>query len=578
MDFESPKPKAKIIGPKPGLRYIYKTLELLSPETDEFDNKTRWTELHGRIKPFENINQLSDNVREVVRKFISKKVPLLSEKIPFVNKLDGRNLLNALANNWFEEIGEEVSGKRREVLLSVMAHMVKRIETTVYKKFISQANPEELKKIGIDASVKDLLVDVLEASIKADPLFIRFLAFSQLTPEAPSGIEPTSLVVPGVETPQTIASLFPHETHYISKKFSGIALKSESWINLPGGQIFKNYAIALSELFKEENTEEAAKKQDLVKRLYAELVKSEFPIIITPGVEGYYKEPYFDPELKISISSPDSRKEEEYFHGIQASMSDSLSELNVEEASERMKKRPIRVVDTIGAFGVNLIFNVTAQEDPVILMYLNEQIRACDKGFHSFISLIENSEEAFNKSEPDFMEKISRANTILHELSHSIFPEKSKEAKRLGEVPETSISEIGAEIFYRPLVPEILEKGGMAGTREQWAIGMLASSLQVLKDNFSGDPYYYAAVYSLNDLFEKGTVVFDGKKLKIIDFDLYYQVQKTAAKEVVALYRNPEMTESKAKNWITRKCRPNEHVNKLSAFLEKIPDSDKEEK
>ena len=98
---------------------------------------------------------------------------------------------------------------------------------------------------------------------------------------------------------------------------------------------------------------------------------------------------------------------------------------------------------------------------------------------------------------------------------------------------------------------------------------MLVASLQMLKDQPEDDPYFFAAAYSLNDLFEKGAVAFDGNKVSIRDFGVYYQIQNAAAKEVLALYEDPTMTERKAAQWIARRAKPNAQVMELLSFVKR---------
>ena len=565
----------RLISSEPKLRYIDKAFTLMreAEEDPETGEKTPWLDLYKNVKPYENALELSDNIRATVRDFVEKKILKLKEDIPTIKELPDKNLLEALTNNWFEELGEKIKGERREVLLTVMAHIVKRIEMVAYRKTLENATEEDLRKIGIDPKLKNLLAQILDTSITADPLFVRFMAYSQLTPSPSEESSSVTLERPKDKKQHTLSSLFPHEAKFLANRFEVISKDDENWIDQPGGSIFKEYLRALSAFYQESDSVKAPERQKTVEDLYEKLISSGFPILITPATEGYYKEPYFDPELKVSIVTLESMKEEALFGQAQKAMADSLDVLNVSRFRDDMESQKVRSTIVIGGYGVNLIFNAVAQEKPAILLYLNEQMRSYDRNFPNFVRSIENADTEFENLIPEekikFLERMSRTDTILHEFGHSVYPDGSEEARRLGRRPLTIIDEVKAEIIYHPLIPSIIEKGGLDGTKEQWAIATLASSLQILKDQPPGDPYYHAAIYSLNALFENGAVVFEEGKFRVIDFEAFYEVQKLAAEELLNIYRDKKMTERKTWNWIKKKCNPNKQVKLVEEFIKK---------
>ena len=324
----------------------------------------------------------------------------------------------------------------------------------------------------------------------------------------------------------------------------------------------------LGNFYAEKDSERAIEIQKEVEKLYSELLASDFPIIVTPAIEGYYKEPYYDPELKISLRTPDAKKEEADWGNMRDKLAESLDVLDARQFADSVKKKEPKSVIVLGGFGVNITFNAVAQEKPDILIFLNEQIRGYDKEFPKATKKwVANTTEIFGEElteeKQKFLEFISRDNTVLHELTHGVFPDDSPEAKRFGGRPYTIIDEVKAEICYRPLVPEVIKKAGLQGTKEEWAVGMLTASLQIARDQPPGDPYYYAAIYTMNDLFQSGAAIIEGEKVRILDFEKYYDVQKKAAEEVLDLYRDPKMTEGKAAKWIKIRCAPNEEVKKV---------------
>jgi hypothetical protein len=301
-----PNKPEKLIESNPRLRHITKTLELLRPEIDELGNEINWKELYKEVKPWQNGLELSDNIRQVVYGYVYLKIPALKDNIPSVDDLRKNDMVNALVHNWSEEISD-VSGQRREVVMAVAAQVIKRIETLIYKKILGQTADEELKsKLGIDPKLRNLLIGSLDAVQRADPLFVRFLAFTQLIPKPPKEATSTAIFLPEDDTPHTIASLFPHETSSISKNLTQLSENSSEWEDLPGAETFKKYLEVLGALYGEEDPVKAEQYVIESERLYGELLSSEFPIILSSGMrEGsYYKEPYIDPELKFLFQLP----------------------------------------------------------------------------------------------------------------------------------------------------------------------------------------------------------------------------------------------------------------------------------
>jgi len=560
----------------PNLRYLDKAFSILrAPERTELGEEESWLHLSENVKPYESGLEFTNNIRDVVFEFIAKKIPNLKSGLPSLGELGEKELLNSLTHNWFEEVGEEVQGSRKEILLATMAHVVKRIENRVTRQILSKGSEEDLEKLGLNSATRDLLNEVLEASIKADPMYIRFMAYSQLGGKPSEEAGPAALHVPGSDTLRTIPELFPHESQFLAKRFSGLAERGGDWVHFPGGETFQKYLEVLGNFYAEKDPERATEIQKEVENLYSAVLASDFPIIITPATEGYYKEPYYDPELKISLRTPDAKKEETGWRNMRDTLAESLDVLDAQQFVDSVKGKEPKSVIVLGGFGVNITFNAVAQEKPDILIFLNEQIRAYDKEFPGAAKKwVANTTEIFGEEltedKQKFLESISRDDTVLHELMHGVFPDDSPEAKRFGGRPYTIIDEVKAEICYRPLVPEVIKKDGLQGTKEEWAAGMLTASLQALRDSPSGNPYYHAAVYALNDLFQSGAAVVEGENVRILDFEKYYAAQKKAAEELLDLYRDPKMTERKAAKWIKTRCVPNkEVVEVLKAVIKK---------
>jgi hypothetical protein len=258
----------------------------------------------------------------------------------------------------------------------------------------------------------------------------------------------------------------------------------------------------------------------------------------------------------------------------QSAMAESLGDVGLERYEEDTKRLPSRAVVSLGSYGSNLVFNSVGQEKPAILVYLNDQRRAYDREFPDVLErLITNTGDAFGalplEERQKRMERMSRMSTPLHEFGHGSLPDGSPEADRLGAQAVVTIDEAKAEILSTALLPSIIEKGGVDGTKEQWAVASLASNLQMLRDQPEGNDYYYATVYKLNSVMESGAIRFENGKLTITDTENYYESMRKAASELKDLYETPSTTQAKAKRWIRERCRPNEKLAEVETFLKK---------
>jgi hypothetical protein len=563
-NFES----GKLIPSEPRLRGMDKILTILESEQLPNGEMINWKQLRERVKPYHSMMEFSDNIREAVLEYVAAKIPKFKEAIPAIDDLDDKALLDALANNWFEEI-EDVEGQRREVLLAVAAHVVKRIETLTERKLLGQASQEKLGELGIDPAARDLLVDMLEIGAKSDPLFVRFLAYAQLSGKPPVEALPTGLHIPGDAAPHTFAEIFPHETRFIARRLSEVAEKDAAWKQLPGAPEFGKYIEKLSELYSCTDVRLAPSLQKETLECYAAVLATDFPVLATGATEGYYKEPYLDPELKISVSTPETKKEEKDFKGARDLMADNLDEIGAQRFSDSVKEKNVKSSIVLGGFGVNLSFSAVAQETPVNLLFLNEQIRTYDSRFVGFVEKLVDIPAGLAGRELG-LEAMSRMSTMLHEFSHPIHPSDSAEGERLGRKPATVIDEVKAETLWRAVMPRMVEQG-FKGTSEEWMVAMLAGSLMLVKDQPEDDPYYAAGVYCLNDLFEKGIAKFKNNKISVADTGAYYTAMKAAAMEISALYEDETMTERKAVIWIKKCCTPNPALARCIAFLKAMP-------
>jgi len=262
--------------------------------------KESWLNLSSQVEPWETGVELSDNIRNVVTHYVETKIPRIKERVPRFAQLTDSSLVNALTNNWFEEV-EQIGGKRSEVLLTVMAHVVKRIETHTYKEVLQHAGDDQLEALGLNPNLRDLTISLLDIAPTADPLFIRFKAMSHLTGELDEAATKTTFFLPDNKNPYTSPTLFPKENLFLAERFKKLVEKPAPWQQEQGGELFKEYIAELGKLYAEHDVRKAETQQETVENLYNKLLQAEFPITFTPATGGYMKEPYLDPELKVSL-------------------------------------------------------------------------------------------------------------------------------------------------------------------------------------------------------------------------------------------------------------------------------------
>lgn len=558
------KDEEQLIPSEPKLAHIYKTLGLL-------EGYSEWKkDIIQKVGPWENSLQLFENVQKAVLEQVKDKIPSFQEKTPSIKDISKENIVDALVNNWFEVI-PETKGQRREILLSVAAHVIKHMETKAYQEVITNVKEEELEKLGLNTELREVAVKILDASMRSDNLFIRFLAFSNLSPKPPKDASPHHFYLPNDKNPHTINELFPKDSEYISRKFKEISEMPVDWKNTPGGEAFRDYLNALSSLYREKDIDKIDNCQKKVEESFGKSILSDFPILITPSIgDGYIKTPYHDPELRVSLKLPEFVEEEKMFNKSQEIMADCLEENNYPELAEDLRRKKIKLVNSIGDYGTNLASKTSAQAWPVIIMYLNEQIKRFDEDFlEKEMSRIENLDPLFKKEKSRQLAKeMSRFLVMGHEYGHLNFKD-NRTFERLGHEPSCIIDEVKAEQLYRWFVPHMIERGGLNGDKKQWASAILAGSLGELRDRPEKHPYYFSATYTLNRLFEQGVVEFDFEKgtASIKDVDAFYKINEELSKEVLGLYEDETMNEKKAKKWIKDNCKPNKIVEKVSKFI-----------
>lgn len=573
----------------PHLRYIDRVRRALTEPVIEKDGATTsWLELDKKVKPYNNPLEFSEHVHDAVYKFIRQKIPSFKERVPAFNgiKVEGKRtkiknqaLLEALVHNWFdEEVAPE--GQRREVLLAVAAHVVERIETRTQKELLKHATPEQLKSLGLNPGLRNILVETMDVAEANDPFFLRFLAYSRLTDDTEPGTLDTALFLPDDKTAYTTATLFPKESKRMARGFRKIAQQRQNWQGMEGNEqgadAFAQYLNALSDFYEETDPQKAKVLEDQVLNThFRQLYLTNFPILIIPPNEPSIKEPYYDPEMRVCLAYV-NKEDQERYQRAKTAMARSLYIIGQEKFQKSMESAQVKDVVVLGNFGTSLVFNAAAQEKPYPLatLFLNEQRLAYDKAFPDFLLKWVDTHGQFStkftKDERKLVEFMSRMNTVLHEYSHFIHPDSDELRAKFGDEQLAKIDEVKAEIAYRGVLAHIVANEGLDGTREQWDLAMLASELQILRDDDgSDDAYNIACRYVLNPLFREGVVVFneETKKYSITDYRRYEEIMRETTMNPLALYENLDTTPAKAAAWLKTAEKTNELVEEARDLL-----------
>ena len=183
--------------------------------------------------------------------------------------------------------------------------------------------------------------------------------------------------------------------------------------------------------------------------------------------------------------------------------------------------------------------------------------------------MIEISDNAFGDTPVERIEEMSREDTIFHELSHSIWTLDKEAQKRLGIKSETIIGEIAAETISRGLAKELIEKGKINYTQEQYIAVTIAIPLQVIKGRDPNNEYFKAAVYVLNGMFEQGLIEFSGTKIRVKKIDEIFDYLQDNAKKIIALYEDSEMNGEKANKWVKENTTAGKKLQELIDFIKK---------
>lgn len=566
----------------PHLRYIKHVFFILKEPVQEVGG--HWRNLYQKVKQFNTSTELSDSVHDVLQTWIENKVPSLKRSAHSLRQLSNKSLVEAIQEGWLstdihDHEGKPISlnGQRRYVILATMSHIIRKVETTMYVNILEKASSNDLSKLGLDESLKKLTVELLTTSLKTDPLFVRFLAYTQASSTQAKQTTTETLCINTENEPYSIRTFFPREAKLLARHFQKLAQKEGDWVKRPGGADFQKYLHVLGQYYAAIDHQESSRLRGEANALYKKCLQAGFPIILTGDNDEIMRSPNRDPEIKVSVRTREAKEEENKWEKMKQAFASFLEDIGAKDQKASVTDQLIIGSVVFGSYGINSIFSTVAQENPTILIFLDTQARAFDRGFPNewLKKYIFKATKAFanlpDSQATGLMECMSRTNTVLHELSHWVFGEDSEEALRFGNgLINRTIQEVKAETLYRALIPQMLQKEALEGTEEQWAMGTCATSLQILKDNSGdwNDDYFLGAVFSLNDLLDKDIVTIVNNQLHIPDVQKYFAAMQAQAKEIVALHQNPEMNEIKAKEWIKQRCQPNDALKKVLKMIE----------
>lgn len=541
--------------------------------------------------------ELNNTVRETVREYIEKRLPQLRDIPSFeaFQNIPDADLLNALTHGWFdpESVSNVVDGEQNRLLLATAEHMVSRIENGVYQRFLTSASQDQLHAMGLTTELRDVMLNTLKVSSRANPLFIRFMGYvmpestnSPLAEEGREGDESeaytgTALFMPEGKGPYDLATLFPKESASLARGFDRIIAESSAWQNTPGADAFIKHLQALSDLHKSNvdgSLPSIKDRQDAVRESYNALLDSGFPIIVTPQMDPGEKPPYIDPEIKVSLRLPKDSAEEQRIGIVKDQMAQTLPELGADVANfaDDLRSLTVHRVVTIGAFGSDLVLRSVAQEEGSIILYIDEQERAYGQELAGKIGQYIDTQGIINLSHPDtqaLLSNFSMLETSMHESDHAIYSRESDESQRMGADAPVILDEVKADTLYRALIPHMLDLEVAQGKitveeaalqKKQWAITTTGTMMQSLEQGVESN-YYKANIQLLNALLSpQGTTppaleLHEGK-LRITNFDAFYDTMYSQATDILTLYRK---TPEKANEWIAANCQASDRSKEV---------------
>ena len=606
-------------------------------KTEGVDGKqatTSWTELYREVPPFESALELNNNVRTAVEGFVSSNFPQFREAldqrsrlrkyrsfkgIKEIGKMDDDALTESVVNNSFDNVPGSIAEDRRYVFLAEAAHVVKRVESYTTRKLIETASPQQLAALGLNENLRQLAVDLLEVSLKSDPMYLRMKSLGQFSDEngvvlddgsTDAQIEKFALKVPGKDKPVTTADAFPKESGYLSKRFGQLAEQDAPWKTDASGQaysaqdtaMFADYLKTLGNFYGEVDPKKAAEYYQAVQDKFTDLSKTNFPLLVLPPTESMDVIPYLDPELSVYTKSPESKVYEQSYDVAKQAMADSLGLVGEGKFRDAISKTSMNQYSTLGAYGINLTFRQAAQENPVGMIFLDEQLRQMSSSFPEYLDVVGNFESSskvlenmdgnfpqfvdlLRKTEPRFdtltnadkkqkyIEYMCTMTTVFHEFSHPIYLKNTPEGARMGNDALEVVDECKADSLYRGLIPSVIQNGGIEGTKELWADAMLAASLQVLHTGGEDDVYTKSNTYALKPLFEgkNPVVVVDGGKLRITDYDRYYDVMLQNGRGLLdQTYENSRTTPQIASEWLAKNTVPSKRLVSTKQLVEQL--------
>ncbi len=310
------------------LKYIYKTLLL----TEDYST---WSKsLPTTIGRWTDSLDFFNRVESAVKEHLKDKVINFKNAVPSLVSVPEGDVFDAIVNNWPEAL-PRIRGKRSEILICVAAHVANFVKIGAYKAALISADEVGLGRLGLAADLRRVLVKLLNACLRADNLFIRFLAFSHCPSGLPKGktLEEMGASAGVFYSPEdgqkhTINALFPKETQYLARHLKEIAGAIDQTRN-PELRLLQGLLIALGKAYSQSDIREIESEYMRVNKSFTSLMKSRSPLYIIPSgyfEGGYEKCPYHDPEIRIGLSSPQCAAIEGCIADIRRSLSLILKE------------------------------------------------------------------------------------------------------------------------------------------------------------------------------------------------------------------------------------------------------------
>lgn len=371
--------------------------------------------------------------------------------------------------------------------------------------------------------------------------------------------------------------VFPKEYKGIVQSLERLALKTEKLMESEAvGSEYQElpaYLRSLADVYGSKNIDpdELYRTWQEAQQKMRQLVESGCPVMLvaqaTPSVAGDAHK--VDVEMRLGFRTKESQELESTLNEFR-SITQELMDAEVPSMEGSYPAPAVIVNYQPYAFGPNIYWTARGERGKdKIVAHTNAVIDvAVTTAYPELTKMFSNPVE-----EEDFKRAAVLDNSI-HELGHMVlFNEDPKVRARVGTSTEAGVlEELKADTMDQKVLLEYSKRLGDAFNLENQFMGKLGDICDYLKNKStevgtSGEQYFTAGVAMIDRLLEKGMVVADGERYRVVNAELAVQELAALGDEILELYRSgtPEAVQTYARG--LREKAKNERV---APFIEKL--------